>query len=90
MRKALINCAPGSGLHDILRDLKVKSRGKQVNVQLDLHDFGISEGYCHSDTAQCKTQKIYLLLGLEHRLHRVNSEAKVSKQTHSTRYISTK
>ena len=47
----------------------------------DLHGFGICEGYCHSDTVQYKTQKIYFLLGLEHRLHRVDSEAKVSKQT---------
>ena len=56
MRKAMINCAPGTGPHDILRNLKVKSRGKQVNVKLDRHGFGISEGYCHSDTAQYKTQ----------------------------------
>ena len=46
----------------------------------DLHGFGSCEGYCHSDTVQYKAQKIYFLLGLEYRLHRVDSEAKVSKQ----------
>ena len=54
----------------------------------DLHGFGICEGYCHSDTVQYKTQEIYFLLGLEHRLRRVDSEAKVSKQTNSICYIS--
>ena len=54
----------------------------------DLHGFGSCEGYCHIDTIQYKAQKLYFLLGLEYGLHRVDSEAKVSKQTNSIHYIS--
>ena len=53
----------------------------------DLHGFTLSEGYCHVETVWCKTQKIYFLLRLKHRLHEMCLEPKVGRQTNSIHYI---
>ena len=71
-----------------LRIVAIFLEQQVLTSRSDLHGFGNCEGYCNSATVQYKTQKIYFSLGLEHRLHRVDSEAKVSKQTNSICYIS--